>query len=75
MRSPTAARVLAAAAVAVSCCTPTAHAESPYRLVQEPAAGYSQIVDVIGTAQQSVRMTMYELADPNALQALIAARP
>lgn len=46
---------------------------SSYRLLQEPEAGYAAIVDIIRHARRSLRMTMYELADPDALGALIDA--
>jgi cardiolipin synthase len=45
----------------------------PYRLIQEPDAGYQPIIDLIHTAVSSVRMTMYELDDNDAVEALIDA--
>ncbi len=47
---------------------------APYRLIQEPDDGYEAIVELIRSAQRSVQMTMYELADRDAVQALIDAR-
>jgi phosphatidylserine/phosphatidylglycerophosphate/cardiolipin synthase-like enzyme len=44
-----------------------------YRLIQEPDAGYQPIIDLIHNAVSSVRMTMYELADDDADEALIDA--
>jgi len=53
---------------------PRAHAaDGAYQLIQEPDAGYSSIVGLIGGAARSVRMTMYELTDPAAINALIDA--
>jgi cardiolipin synthase A/B len=48
-------------------------AGSDYQLIQEPDAGYSPIIDLITGAARSVRMTMYELTDPAAVQALTDA--
>jgi cardiolipin synthase A/B len=54
---------------------PRAHAvDADYQLIQEPDAGYSPIVGLISGAAHSVRMTMYELTDPAAVNALIDAR-
>ncbi|MGV0066283.1 phospholipase D-like domain-containing protein [Mycobacterium colombiense] len=54
--------------------TPRAYAtDASYQLVQEPDAGYSPIVGLIGGATRSVRVTMYELTDPDAVTALIDA--
>jgi phosphatidylserine/phosphatidylglycerophosphate/cardiolipin synthase-like enzyme len=64
--------VFAMATVALA--APRAHADDgAYQLVQEPDAGYSSIVGLIGGATRSVRMTMYELTDPAAINALIDA--
>jgi cardiolipin synthase A/B len=53
---------------------PRAHAaDANYQLIQEPDAGYSPIIGLIGGAARSVRMTMYELEDPAAVNALIDA--
>jgi cardiolipin synthase len=53
---------------------PRARAAGPdYQLVQEPDAGYSPIIDLISGATRSVRITMYELTDPAAVEALINA--
>ena len=53
---------------------PRAHAvDRAYQLIQEPDAGYSFIVGLISGATRSVRMTMYELTDPAAINALIDA--
>lgn len=43
-----------------------------YQLIQEPDQGYPPVIDVINQAGQSVRVTMYELTDPDAIAALIA---
>ncbi|PBA42250.1 phospholipase D-like domain-containing protein [Mycobacterium avium] len=48
-------------------------ASAPYQLIQEPDAGYRPLIDLIRGATRSVRMTMYELTDPNAVDALIDA--
>lgn len=52
---------------------PRAHADANYQLIQEPDAGYAPIVGLISGATRSVRITMYELTDPAAVQALIDA--
>jgi phosphatidylserine/phosphatidylglycerophosphate/cardiolipin synthase-like enzyme len=44
-----------------------------YRLIQEPDDGYQFVVDLINGAARSVRMTMYELADRDVIDALIDA--
>jgi cardiolipin synthase len=67
-----ASAVVAAATVALA--APRAHADDgAYQLIQEPDAGYSSIVGLIVGATHSVRMTMYELTDPAAINALIDA--
>ncbi|MGC2654392.1 MAG: phospholipase D-like domain-containing protein, partial [Mycobacterium sp.] len=48
-------------------------ADADYQLIQEPDAGYSPIIDLISGATRSVRITMYELTDPAAVEALIDA--
>jgi phosphatidylserine/phosphatidylglycerophosphate/cardiolipin synthase-like enzyme len=51
---------------------PRAHAtDANYQLIQEPGAGYSPIVGLISVAVRSVRITMYELTDRAAVNALI----
>lgn len=53
---------------------PTADAaDANYQLIQEPDAGYAPIIGLISGATRSVRMTMYELTDPAAVNALIDA--
>jgi cardiolipin synthase A/B len=53
---------------------PRAHgADANYQLIQEPDAGYSPIIGLISGAARSVRLTMYELTDPAAVNALIDA--
>lgn len=47
--------------------------DADYQLIQEPDAGYSPIVALIAGAAHSVRVTMYELTDPAAVNALIDA--
>jgi len=47
--------------------------DANYQLIQEPDAGYSAIIGLIGGAARSVRITMYELTDPAAVAALIDA--
>jgi cardiolipin synthase len=73
---------VAAAAISTSCAfapTLTTHQVTgidpavPYRLLQEPEGGYQAIIDLIRTAVSSVRMTMYELADDDAVEALVDA--
>lgn len=48
-------------------------ADSDYRLLQEPDDGYGAVIGLIGTANRSVRVTMYELTDPAAVKALVDA--
>jgi hypothetical protein len=63
-----------AIATAATFAAPRAHAnDGDYQLIQEPNAGYSAIVGLITGATRSVRMTMYELTDPAAVNALIDA--
>ena len=51
---------------------PPAHAaDANYQLIQEPDAGFAPIIGLISGATRSVRMTMYELTDPAAVNALI----
>ena len=45
----------------------------PYRLIQEPDAGYQPIIDLIRSAVSSVRMTTYEHAEDDAVTALADA--
>jgi cardiolipin synthase A/B len=52
---------------------PTHAADANYQLIQEPEAGYAPIIGLISGATRSVRMTMYELTDPAAVNALIDA--
>ena len=47
---------------------------APYRLIQEPDDGYEPILDLIRSARHSVQMTMYQLSDPEAVDALVGAR-
>lgn len=74
--------VAASVALAATCfgcglttfAAPTAHAaDANYQLIQEPDAGYAPIIGLISGATRSVRMTMYELTDPAAVNALIDA--
>jgi len=78
--------VFIAVSVVLTVCgvRPSVHADAPttvrltsggatYQLIQEPDEGYGQVIGVIDQAQRSIRMTMYELADPQATGALIAA--
>ncbi|QLK92802.1 hypothetical protein BJP78_25495 (plasmid) [Mycobacterium avium subsp. hominissuis] len=53
--------------------TPSSAPQGTYRLLQEPEAGYAAVLGVIGQAHRTLRMTMYELADPAAIDALIDA--
>src|ERR1700758_1995002 len=72
---------IATAALAATCCgsaalttAPPAHAaDANYQLIQEPDAGYAPIIGLISGAARSVRMTMYEVNDPAAINALIEA--
>jgi cardiolipin synthase A/B len=74
---------IATVALAVTCCccvdftistVPRAHAgDANYQLIQEPDAGYSAIIGLISGATRSVRITMYELTDPAAVDALVDA--
>ncbi len=73
----------ATVALAVTCCgcaalttatvPPAQAADTNYQLIQEPDAGYSPIIGLISGAARSVRITMYELTDPAAVNALIDA--
>jgi len=45
----------------------------PYRLIQEPDAGYQPIIDLIRSAVSSVRMTTYAHAEDDAVTALADA--
>ncbi len=66
--------LVAIATIALSGLTAPAHAaDANYLLIQEPEAGYAQIIGLISGATRSVRMTMYELTDPAAVDALIDA--
>ena len=56
-----------------SAASPAHAADATYRLIQEPEAGYSAIIGLINGAIRSVRITMYELTDPAAVEAIIDA--
>ena len=83
MRNALTVFLIATVALAVTCCggaslanstVPRASAaDANYQLIQEPDAGYSPIIGLISGASHSVRMTMYELNDPAAVNALIDA--
>jgi cardiolipin synthase A/B len=47
---------------------------APYQLIQEPDDGYEPILNLIRSARHSVQMTMYQLSDPDAIDALVDAR-
>ena len=47
--------------------------EATYQLIQEPDQGYGPVISVINQAHRTIRVTMYELADPSAVTTLIAA--
>jgi cardiolipin synthase len=51
----------------------TGRSSSSYILITEPQAGYQSIYDFISAAQKTVEMTMYQLSDNKAQDALIAA--
>lgn len=53
--------------------TPTV-TDGTYTLIQEPQAGYSSVVDTIDNARTSLRLCLYELADPAVEDGLIAAK-
>jgi hypothetical protein len=53
---------------------PAADTAEPYQLIQEPERGYAAIYALLVRARTSIRMTMYELDDPAATSALVAAR-
>lgn len=59
--------------LAATCCGFAHAADSGYQLIQEPDAGYSPIIGLISGAARSVRITIYELTDPAAVNALIDA--
>ncbi|QBZ39410.1 hypothetical protein [Mycobacterium avium] len=44
-----------------------------YELIQEPDATYGPLISRISAAAKSVKMSMYELVSPAAVNALIAA--
>jgi cardiolipin synthase A/B len=65
---------VALAALPNSAVTPATHAaDAGYQLIQEPDAGYSPIIGLISGAARSIRITMYELTDAAAINALIDA--
>jgi cardiolipin synthase A/B len=65
---------VALAALPSPAITPAAHAaDAGYQLIQEPDAGYAPIVGLISGAARSIRITIYELTDPAAINALIDA--
>lgn len=54
--------------------TPSAPvAAAPYRLLLQPGDGYQPLIDLIASAGHSLRMTMYQLSDPEVVTALIDA--
>ena len=59
--------------VAILCGCGTGKPTGSLTLITEPQAGYQQIYDFISLAKKSIDMTMYELSDPQAQSALIAA--
>ena len=61
------------AAAALCGCGTAGRAGAPYTLITEPGAGYQPVYDFIAGARKSIDMTMYQLADPTAQAALIAA--
>lgn len=48
-------------------------ADPGYQLVQEPDDSYAPVLNLLGGAGKSIRITMYELADADVTQALIDA--
>jgi cardiolipin synthase A/B len=65
---------VALAALPSSVVTPAAQAaDAGYQLIQEPDAGYAPIIGLISGAARSIRITIYELTDPAAVNALIDA--
>ena len=70
-------RALAAVAgvllVAVLCGCCTGKSEISYTLITEPGAGYQPIYDFISGAKKTIDMTMYQLSDPKAQDALRTA--
>jgi phosphatidylserine/phosphatidylglycerophosphate/cardiolipin synthase-like enzyme len=81
--APAAATLLCVAAVTAGCATPSPpaapHTATPiasgsFRLIQEPDDGYRAVDELIGSAHTSLDMTMYELTDPAAVEALIDDR-
>ena len=74
MRSSRAAAVLAAVLlVAFLCGCGTGKSKTSYTLIIEPQTGYQPIYDFISVAGKTVDMTMYQLSDPKAQDALRTA--
>lgn len=74
MRSSRAVAVLAGMLlVAVLCGCGTGKPQTSYSLIIEPQAGYQPIYDFISGAGKTVDMTMYQLSDPKAQDALKTA--
>jgi len=69
-----AAAAPAGTATASSAVAATGVSGTEYTLVQEPAAGFHPIYDLLDQAKHTIDMTMYELADPTAVQHLVAAK-
>lgn len=44
-----------------------------YQLIQQPDDGYSQLIGLIVNARSTIRITVYQLADPDVTRALIDA--
>ena len=63
----------AAGLVAALCGCGGSAAVNSYSLTTEPQTGYQTFYDFIAGAKKTVDMTMYELSDPKAQSALIAA--
>ena len=73
MRSSRAVAVLAGVLlVAVLCGCGTGKSKTSYTLITEPQSGYQPIYDFISGARKTVDMTMYQLSDPKAQDALKA---
>lgn len=64
---------VALAAASVLAFAPTASASGTYTLITYPDSAHTPVYDYINSATKSVDMTMYELTDTSAQNALVAA--
>ena len=62
-----------AASISPAASAPNGSAAAAFRLIQEPDDGYQFATDLIAGATSSIRITIYELADPAVVAALAEA--